>query len=134
MDSAKLYEKSLRYFSDLPKSSTRGEEFRKPKSSWHLVAWVIGFSKLKKSDKLVAAQIASHYNINRGDCYPSYNRLVSETGLSRGTVAKAIKNIKHDGTEWKVTTHGSSEELSLRSNKYIPLAPKNPNKTIQDDE
>lgn len=125
-EAKKLYEKSITFFETGKSNPVFGSERRKPKTSWHLVAWVMKNSKLKKSTKLVAAQIASHYNKERKDAFPSYSGLMKGTGLSRGTIANAIKEIKASG-EWKVikSSHGD-DGSTMRSNRYVPIAPKNP--------
>ena len=132
-EAKKLYEKSKNFFITPASNPISGSKFRKPKSSWHLVSWVMLHSRFKKSTKLVAAQIAAHYNKNEHVSFPSYERLMILTGLSRGTVAKAVKEIKNSD-EWKVTSSKIDDDgVKVRlHNKYVPLSPKNPGKFIED--
>lgn len=87
----------------------------KPKSSWHLTEWVAKYSNLKGNSRLVSILIATYYNSTTFRCNPSYSAIQKSTGLSKGTIVKAVHEIEHS-REWIVMPpRGSS-----RSNSYFP--------------
>lgn len=121
-----IYEISTTYFSETYQNfdddgETTINYFRGASSSFKLVAWVMQFSSLRGSDKLVAATIASYYGYKRKYCFPTYQQIADDTGFSYGTISKGIKNMKLSG-EWVVKRRGLS--IVRRSNNcYAPLAP-----------
>lgn len=117
--SVSIYDLSNAYF--FPADKRNPEGFRKPKNSWTLVNWVISYSSLPPSAKVVAAQIASHYNSKTGYIYPTMETISYETGLNKNTVVKAVKFMVDSG-EWhieKISQKGRSKTLSF----YIPRSP-----------
>jgi len=52
-------------------------------------------SKLTPTDVLVYTALKSHMNKTSKTCYPSFDKLAAETGLSKPTVAKSIKNLSN---------------------------------------
>jgi len=49
---------------------------------------------LKTIDVLIYVTIRSFHNSENNNCYPSYEKIMERSGLSRGTVAKCIKRLE----------------------------------------
>lgn len=89
----------------------------KAKSSWQLTTWILKYSDLKPTARLVSAHLSVFYNLDRGTCHPTFDTLQRVTGLSRATVNKAVREIEQS-REWIVIKPGSH-----RANQYIPNVP-----------
>lgn len=60
------------------------------------MAWAIE-RKLPTREKFVLLMLSNYASNERGDCYPSLNRLCDDTGMSRNTVIEAIKAMESVG-------------------------------------
>jgi hypothetical protein len=54
--------------------------------AWEAVRWVRDGSQLKGNARLVAYALASRLN-NEGECWPTFEQLAQDTGLSKRSVA-----------------------------------------------
>jgi len=63
-------------------------------SNFALINSIRDDNRLTPSAKLVALILASHRNNARLTCNPSYTTLEKETGYSRPTIAKALKELR----------------------------------------
>jgi biotin operon repressor len=52
---------------------------------------------LKTLDVLTYVTVRSFHNSKNGKCYPSYEKIMERSGLSRGTVASSIKRLEASG-------------------------------------
>lgn len=64
--------------------------------SFQAMTWAIS-QKLPTRDKFVLLILANYASNERGDCYPSINRLCDDTGMTRNTVIEAIKALEEAG-------------------------------------
>lgn len=115
-----IYKTSRNYFHDSHKPGLEG--FRKPKTSWSLVSWVVEYSSLPHTEKLVAAHIASYYNLENQYAHPSYATISEDSGISKATIAKAVQRMVESG-EWRVweRTNPNTGKVGFC---YAPFAPK----------
>ncbi len=60
------------------------------------MAWAIN-QKLPTHDKFILLMMANYASNDRGDCFPSVNRLMDDTALSKDSVLRAIKAIEARG-------------------------------------
>ena len=96
--------------------------YYKPTGMYHLTTWILRYSTLKRYDKLVALEIAAYYNVEKGYCYPNYEHLSSELGISERTVGNAVQQMKLSG-EWLAVPHAIDPRIRAISNRYYPLTP-----------
>lgn len=115
-----IYKISRRYFHDANKPGLEG--FRQPKTSWSLVSWVVEYSSLPHTEKLVAAHIASYYNLENQYAHPTYATLNEDSGISKATIAKAVQRMVESG-EWRVWER-TNPETGKVGFCYAPLTPK----------
>ena len=64
--------------------------------SFQAMTWAIG-QQLPTRDKFVLLMLANYASNDEGECYPSINRLCSDTSMSRNTVIDAIKALEDMG-------------------------------------
>jgi hypothetical protein len=70
--------------------------------------------RLNATDLRCAIVIADYFNAAKGRAWPSYARLVRDTGASRASVARSIRKLEELGLIYRVGGH------SGRSNSYVP--------------
>jgi hypothetical protein len=98
--------------------------------SWKDVANVLNMSKvddITSPDRFVLVVLAHHRNGITGECYPSYERLVEMTGLSRDCVRRSLRHLETLGLI--LTTHGSGRT----SNNYVLHIPSRLPESPQED-
>lgn len=61
--------------------------------SFQAMAWAVGL-RLPTRDKFVLIMLANYASNDRGDCYPSINRLADDTSMTRNTVITAIQALE----------------------------------------
>ena len=78
------------------------------------VAAVLYDLKIKDaSAKLVLLVLADHYNESTGDCFPSQQRIMDATSLSRATVIRKLKWLEEAGLISRVKRYNNSDIYSL---------------------
>jgi len=78
------------------------------KSSTDIINWLncIWLTNLPSNSKYLACYLRKFMNSNHDMAWPSYARIIEETGLSRATVAKYIKILEQEG--WIKRESGNS--------------------------
>lgn len=92
-------------------------------SGFDVSQWVKEQSKMKTiSAKWIARAIADRYNPEKKEVFPSIETIMEDTGCSRQTVVRAIKEMEESG-EW-IVIHGGWNKAKNENfvNRYIPLA------------
>ena len=86
---------------------------------WELsdrLAWALGL-KVSPHAKLIAVAIASHTGASSGLCWPGMALLVEETGLSRSSVIRGVRELERGGhltvTRLKVGRKNASNRYRL---------------------
>lgn len=64
--------------------------------SFQAMTWAIGL-QLPTRDKFVLLMLANYASNDDGECWPSLNRLCSDTSMTRNTVIDAIKTLEDAG-------------------------------------
>jgi hypothetical protein len=81
-------------------------------------------SQLSNNEFRVMSALSNFHNQLTGRCCPSYERLATETGLSRRTVARTLVTLKQrELISWVTVKNGTSE----KHNEYILLLDQVPN-------
>lgn len=106
------------------------KKYRIAQNSWKLVDWIAKRSILKGNAKLVSMQIASYYSPKVGYSFPSYEDIINSAGVSYGTVARAIRDMKLSG-EWIVISARSAPRSRHTNNRYYYLGPVNSDNGIE---
>jgi Helix-turn-helix domain len=70
--------------------------------------------RLNSTDLRCAIVIANYFNSAKGRAWPSYARLVKDTGASRASVARSVKKLDELGLIYRDRGHTG------RSNSYVP--------------
>jgi hypothetical protein len=94
----------------------------KPVSSFQLSNWILRYSSLTRYSKLLALELSAYYRHDLGYCFPNYEHLAQDMGISERTVGEAIKDMKLSG-EWLVIRHPETKKVRTVSNRYYPLTP-----------
>ena len=82
------------------------------------VASVLYDLKIKDaSAKLVLLVLADHYNESTGECFPSQQRIMDATSLSRATVIRKLKWLEEAGLISRVKRYNNSDIYSLEFEK-----------------
>jgi len=79
----------------------------------------IGLSELPPAHKRVATALLDHYNRHTHRCDPSMETLATLLGVSRRSVARAMKRLERDGF-FKTYRHGGN----FHCNQYAPIWPR----------
>ena len=78
------------------------------------VAAVLYDLKIKDaSAKLVLLVLADHFNESTGECFPSQQRIMDATSLSRATVIRKLKWLEEAGLISRVKRYNNSDIYSL---------------------
>ncbi|AUR85674.1 helix-turn-helix domain protein [Vibrio phage 1.079.O._10N.286.45.E9] len=90
------------------------------KSSTDIINWLncIWLTDLPANSKYLACYLRKFMNSNHDMAWPSYARIIEETGLSRATVAKYIKILESEG--WINRQSGNSTTNTV----YFAVLPK----------
>lgn len=90
------------------------------KSSTDIINWLncIWLTDLPANSKYLACYLRKFMNSNHDMAWPSYARIIEETGLSRATVAKYIKILESEG--WINRQSGNSTTSTV----YFAVLPK----------
>ena len=72
-------------------------------------------NKLTPTDVLVYAALKARINKFSKTCYPSFDKIASDTGLSKPTIAKSIKNLSNK-EEIFINKKGRGYEYSFNTN------------------
>ena len=90
------------------------------KSSTDIINWLncIWLTDLPANSKYLACYLRKFMNSNHDMAWPSYARIIEETGLSRATVAKYIKILESEG--WINRESGNSTTNTV----YFAVLPK----------
>jgi len=108
-------------------------EYFKPTGSYQLVSWMFKYSNLKRHARLIALEIAAHYNPKKGYAWPTYEMLMKETGMKERTINNAIQEMKLSG-EWLVVPIAVNSYARAVSNRYYPLTPISQDSFIKNHE
>lgn len=89
------------------------------KSSTNIINWLncIWLTDLPANSKYLACYLRKFMNSNHDMAWPSYARIIEETGLSRATVAKYLKILESEG--WIKRESGNSTSNTV----YYALLP-----------
>ena len=89
------------------------------KSSTNIIDWLncIWLTNLPANSKYLACYLRKFMNSNHDMAWPSYARIIEETGLSRATVAKYLKILESEG--WIKRESGNSTSNTV----YYALLP-----------
>ena len=98
------------------------------KASMDVVNWLncIWLTDLPSNSKYLACYLRKFMNSNNDIAWPSYARIVSETGLSKSTVAKYLKILEQEG--WIERHSGNSNTNTV----YIASLPKQIGETVKE--
>lgn len=102
------------------------------KASTDIINWLncIWLTDLPSNSKYLACYLRKFMNSNNDIAWPSYARIVAETGLAKSTVAKYLKILEKEG--WIQRHSGNSNTNTV----YIASLPKHIGETVKkfDDE
>lgn len=98
------------------------------KASMDVINWLncIWLTDLPPNSKYLACYLRKFMNSNSDIAWPSYARIIAETGLARATVAKYLKVLEEEG--WLERHSGNSTTNTV----YIASLPKHINDTVKD--
>lgn len=98
------------------------------KASMDVINWLncIWSTNLPSNSKYLACYLRKFMNSNSDIAYPSYSRIIAETGLARSTVAKYLKILEDEG--WIQRDSGSKGINTV----YIASLPKDIGQTVKE--
>lgn len=64
--------------------------------SFQAMAWAVGL-RLPTREKFLLLMLSNYASNERGDCYPSLNRLADDTGMARNTVIEGLRSLESMG-------------------------------------
>jgi len=88
--------------------------------NWRLM--IIRYSRLQANAKYIAIYLSTYMNEWGDNCFPSIERIVSETGLSKPTVCKYLGELRD--ADWLESRKKGFDGQGWAHNQYYPNIPK----------
>lgn len=82
--------------------------------SFQAMAWAVK-QRMQTNPKFVLLMLANYASSEKGDCFPSVETLMADTGLARSTVQRCLKELTENGY---ISAHERWENGRQLSNSY----------------
>lgn len=82
--------------------------------SFQAMAWAVK-QRMSTNPKFVLLMLANYASSEKGDCFPSVDTLMEDTGLARSTIQKCLKDLVEKGY---ITAHERWDNGRQLSNSY----------------